>query len=78
MVNRIKAEVDKGLEWASTQEPAQKELAVALPHERAALLRALLKFIMHLMQTSGNADRMRNLIDRLDIDIADLMDREPA
>lgn len=60
MVNRIKAEVDNGL---AAQGPPGENKALSLPHERAALLRALLKFIMHLMQTSGNADRMRNLID---------------
>ncbi|KAI8810926.1 hypothetical protein BJ742DRAFT_675473 [Cladochytrium replicatum] len=34
-----------------------------LPHEHTAYLRAMLKFVLHLMQTSGRADRMRNLID---------------
>ncbi|KAI8817902.1 uncharacterized protein EV422DRAFT_196979 [Fimicolochytrium jonesii] len=34
-----------------------------LPHERTSLLRALLKFVLHMMQTSGTADRMRNLIE---------------
>jgi E3 ubiquitin-protein ligase HUWE1 len=35
----------------------------SLPSDRGTLLRALLKFIMHMMQTSGSADRMRNLIE---------------
>jgi E3 ubiquitin-protein ligase HUWE1 len=34
-----------------------------LPFDRGTLLRSLLKFVMHLMQTSGSADRMRNLIE---------------
>ncbi|KAI8808084.1 hypothetical protein BJ742DRAFT_290342 [Cladochytrium replicatum] len=34
-----------------------------LPHEHTAYLRSMLKFVLHLMQTSGRADRMRNLID---------------
>lgn len=33
------------------------------PYDRLMLLRALLKFILHMMQTSGTADRLRNLID---------------
>lgn len=35
----------------------------SLPFDRGTLLRALLKFVMHMMQTSGSADRMRNLIE---------------
>ncbi|ORX45978.1 hypothetical protein BCR36DRAFT_332465 [Piromyces finnis] len=34
-----------------------------VPHESMVLLRASLKLILHLMQTSGSSDRMRNLID---------------
>lgn len=37
--------------------------AADAPHERLSLLRALLKFVLHMMQTSGTADRLRNLID---------------
>ncbi|KAJ1537323.1 hypothetical protein HK096_007058, partial [Nowakowskiella sp. JEL0078] len=36
---------------------------VELPHQRTAFLRSMLKFVLHMMQTSGTADRMRNLID---------------
>jgi len=38
-------------------------LVAEAPYERLSLLRALLKFVLHMMQTSGTADRLRNLID---------------
>lgn len=34
-----------------------------IPHERLSLLKAMLKFVLHMMQTSGTADGLRNLID---------------
>lgn len=41
----------------------EKSVVSSLPFDRGTLLRALLKFVMHMMQTSGSADRMRNLIE---------------
>ncbi|KAJ3176473.1 hypothetical protein HK101_010430 [Irineochytrium annulatum] len=34
-----------------------------LPYDRVTFLRSLLKFIMHMMQTAGTIEGMRNLID---------------
>lgn len=38
-------------------------IVAEVPAERLSLLRALLKLVLHMMQTSGTADRLRNLID---------------
>ncbi|CCG81978.1 E3 ubiquitin-protein ligase ptr1 [Taphrina deformans PYCC 5710] len=35
----------------------------AMTHERFSLLKTMLKFIVHMMQTSGTADGLRNLIE---------------
>jgi E3 ubiquitin-protein ligase HUWE1 len=35
----------------------------AAPHERTALLKAMFKFVLHMMESSGTADGLRNLID---------------
>jgi E3 ubiquitin-protein ligase HUWE1 len=55
IVKRIEAEVALCVSVVQTNG--------SLPFDRGTLLRALLKFIMHMMQTSGSADRMRNLIE---------------
>ncbi|KAJ1553896.1 hypothetical protein HK405_006594, partial [Cladochytrium tenue] len=34
-----------------------------IPHERIVFLRSMLKFIMHMMQSSGSPDQMRNLVE---------------
>ena len=57
IVKRIESEVDFCLQSFGNNPE------ISLPFDRAALLRSLLKFIMHMMQTSGSADRMRNLIE---------------
>lgn len=45
-------------------ESAVDELnSAAAPHERTALLKAMLKFVLHMMESSGTADGLRNLID---------------
>ncbi|TPX56315.1 hypothetical protein SpCBS45565_g08434 [Spizellomyces sp. 'palustris'] len=71
LVARIKDEVDLCIslnpalrgEQMESIGSADASITLDLPHERTALLRALLKFVLHMMQTSGTADRMRNLID---------------
>ncbi|KAJ2962784.1 hypothetical protein NQZ79_g2089 [Umbelopsis isabellina] len=35
----------------------------AAPHERTALVKAMFKFVLHMMESSGTADGLRNLID---------------
>ncbi|KAI8051112.1 hypothetical protein BDF22DRAFT_89497 [Syncephalis plumigaleata] len=71
LVDRIKEQVDLSIEHL--QETNQLEeimaskpttaAATAVPHERIALIKSLFKFVLHLMQSSGNAEGMRNLID---------------
>ncbi|KAI8912022.1 hypothetical protein DFJ77DRAFT_86217 [Powellomyces hirtus] len=78
LVQRIQDEVTYCVNFTATVNPQGADLmegvtrtscsgtppaTVELPHERTALLRSLLKFVLHMMQTSGTADRMRNLID---------------
>ncbi|CAG8513467.1 7938_t:CDS:10, partial [Acaulospora morrowiae] len=43
--------------------PATAENEVSLPYERSSLLKSMLKFVLHMMQASGTADGLRNLID---------------
>jgi hypothetical protein len=35
----------------------------AAPHERTALVKAMFKFVLHMMESSGTADGLRNLIE---------------
>ncbi|KAJ3049458.1 hypothetical protein HK097_009550, partial [Rhizophlyctis rosea] len=66
LVLRIKDEVDYfvdfGKELANRMETDTTEKPEP-PHERVSLLRAMLKFVLHMMQGSGAPDRLRNLID---------------
>ncbi|GBC34534.2 DUF913-domain-containing protein [Rhizophagus irregularis DAOM 181602=DAOM 197198] len=36
---------------------------VTLPYERSSLLKSMFKFVLHMMQSAGTADGLRNLID---------------
>ncbi|TPX49618.1 hypothetical protein SeLEV6574_g01357 [Synchytrium endobioticum] len=68
LTDRIKEEVAKALELAGVKavEAGGMEVddaPIELPYERTSLLRAMLKFVLHMMQTSGGADGLRNLID---------------
>ncbi|KAJ3180597.1 hypothetical protein HDU85_004001 [Gaertneriomyces sp. JEL0708] len=70
LVTRIKEEVDYGLSVVGADpmdgvQTTTGDISVSheLSHERITLLRGFFKFVMHMMQTSGTADRMRNLID---------------
>ncbi|KAG9291851.1 hypothetical protein G9A89_012136 [Geosiphon pyriformis] len=48
----------------STSHPStSKEDEPILPYERSSLLKSMFKFILHMMQTSGTADGLRNLIE---------------
>ncbi|KAJ3152973.1 hypothetical protein HDU86_005428 [Geranomyces michiganensis] len=58
VVNRIQNEVAYCYSFK-----APNVTSIDVPHERISLLRSLLKFVLHMMQTSGTADRLRNLID---------------
>ena len=54
--------VDFGKEVGNRME-TDKEEKPEVPHERVSVLRAMLKFILHMMQSSTAPDRLRNLID---------------
>ncbi|KAJ3032901.1 hypothetical protein HDV00_006990 [Rhizophlyctis rosea] len=65
LVLRIKDEVDYFVEL-------EKELGdrmetdgstPEIPHERTSFLRSMLKFVLHMMQSTHSNDRLRNLID---------------
>ncbi|KAJ3416767.1 hypothetical protein HDV05_000141 [Chytridiales sp. JEL 0842] len=66
-VKRIKEEVEDCVSMKSAMvedkvgqsSSSEKEV----PTEKAAFLRALLKFVLHMMQTTGSLDQMRNLIE---------------
>lgn len=57
LVSRIKEEVD-----SVTAMPPSAD-STSVPHEKLQFLRAMLKFILHLMQIAGSADHIRNLIE---------------
>ncbi|KAI9099723.1 hypothetical protein DFS34DRAFT_502229 [Phlyctochytrium arcticum] len=68
LVDRIKEEVQfcDSLKSSTTSMELEDGTSVGkpdIPHERTAILRALLKFVLHMMQTSGTADRLRNLVE---------------
>jgi E3 ubiquitin-protein ligase HUWE1 len=51
-------------ETSPSEEAAVDEISsVAAPHERTALIKAMFKFVLHMMESSGTADGLRNLID---------------
>jgi E3 ubiquitin-protein ligase HUWE1 len=51
-------------EACTPEEAAVDEINhAAAPHERTALLKAMFKFVLHMMESSGTADGLRNLID---------------
>ncbi|KAI9357936.1 hypothetical protein DFJ73DRAFT_173945 [Zopfochytrium polystomum] len=59
LVSRVKEEIEQDISLYGENSMEQGEI----PYERVAFLRSLLKFIMHMMQTSGSPDQMRNLIE---------------
>ncbi|OZJ01676.1 hypothetical protein BZG36_05393, partial [Bifiguratus adelaidae] len=73
LVKRLEVETEYCEKFAAEQATAMdtsEEHTVApaaqqpvVPHERISLLKAMHKFILHMMQASGTADGLRNLID---------------
>ncbi|CAG8444226.1 3604_t:CDS:10 [Ambispora leptoticha] len=79
LVDRIKDEVNFDIELANEiQGNSMEEIRASrsisstfgtkddefiLPYERSSLLKSMFKFVLHMMQTSGTADGLRNLIE---------------
>ncbi|TPX38198.1 hypothetical protein SmJEL517_g00226 [Synchytrium microbalum] len=68
LTTRIKDDVALALEISGVRAPVEGGMEVdteivELPYERSSLLRAMLKFVFHMMQTSGGQDGLRNLVD---------------
>ncbi|CAG8441327.1 3125_t:CDS:10 [Ambispora gerdemannii] len=79
LVDRIKGEVNFDIELANeiqgnSMEEIRASRAISstfgtkddefiLPYERSSLLKSMFKFVLHMMQTSGTADGLRNLIE---------------
>nr|CAG8455076.1 13988_t:CDS:10 [Entrophospora candida] len=57
------ASTSKSIEPTSVQSANAETEVVALPYERSSLIKSMFKFVYHMMQSSGNADGLRNLID---------------
>lgn len=64
LVDRIEAEVARDLVDADDyQSVSSCRVDYKMSHERFSLLKTMLKFIVHMMQTSGTAEGLRNLIE---------------
>ncbi|KAF9960631.1 hypothetical protein BGZ70_008530 [Mortierella alpina] len=72
LVARIKEEVDYALILVNETEASQMsgvissgkdEDASPVPFERTALMKAMFKFVIHMMQSPGTQEGLRNLID---------------
>ncbi|KAF9998708.1 hypothetical protein BGZ65_005821, partial [Modicella reniformis] len=72
LITRIKEEVDYSLtlvkgtdapEMDSGVTSSIKDGAALIPFERTALLKAMFKFVLHMMQSPGTQEGLRNLID---------------
>ncbi|CAO3595638.1 unnamed protein product [Absidia cylindrospora] len=76
LLNRIKSEVTQGIENATTTvtmegvEAAEAKLAeqdlatgALAPYDRVSLVKTMLKFLIRMMESTGTADGLRNLID---------------
>ncbi|CAI2172902.1 16430_t:CDS:10, partial [Funneliformis geosporum] len=50
---------------ASTNPPVTEPsiTEITLPYEKSSLLKSMFKFVLHMMQSAGTADGLRNLID---------------
>ncbi|KAI9470603.1 MAG: hypothetical protein EXX96DRAFT_362871 [Benjaminiella poitrasii] len=57
LLNRIKLEVEACSEYI------MKDDDVSAPYDRLSSVKAMLKFLLRMMDTSGTADGLRNLID---------------
>ncbi|ORY86772.1 hypothetical protein BCR37DRAFT_123533 [Protomyces lactucae-debilis] len=65
LVERIRTEVLHDIEAAPGYEEACRVAKVdyRMPHERFSLLKTMLKTLLHMMQSSGTSDGLRNLIE---------------
>lgn len=65
LVRRIETEVSFDVASASNFMTAKTNAKVdyAMTHERFSLLKTMLKFVVHMMQTRGTADGLRNLVE---------------
>lgn len=65
LVDRIAREVRHNLENSPNflTKSQTSNVDYAMTHERFSLLKTMLKFVVHMMQTSGTADGLRNLIE---------------
>lgn len=65
LIRRIEAEIHLDLstapEFILVKE--RSKIDYAMTHERFSLLKTMLKFIVHMMQTSGTAEGLRNLVE---------------
>ena len=76
VVSRIQDELQVCLELSQTQaankpegsteditSPTSSRGDIPIPYEHAMLFKGMLKFVWHILQTSGTTDRVRNLIE---------------
>lgn len=65
LVNRIGSEVslDLSAAYQFTAIKTVNKVDYAMSHERFSLLKTMLKFVVHMMQTTGTADGLRNLVE---------------
>ncbi|KAI8349558.1 hypothetical protein B0O80DRAFT_501281 [Mortierella sp. GBAus27b] len=82
LVTRIKDEVDsllalvKGTDAPQMATLSNKDDTFPVPFERTALLKAMFKFVLHMMQNPGSQEGLRNLIDTtLPSTLRDIMER---
>ncbi|KAK9761441.1 E3 ubiquitin-protein ligase tom1 [Basidiobolus ranarum] len=61
LVNRIQSDVSNYMD--ANEESGLSSNSVFIPNERASFIKSMLKFVLHMMQTSGTADGLRNLVD---------------
>ncbi|KAI8081696.1 uncharacterized protein BX664DRAFT_376387, partial [Halteromyces radiatus] len=70
LLARIKSEVTQGIENATSMETTETKLAdqdlatgALAPYDRVSLVKAMFKFLIKMMESTGTADGLRNLID---------------
>lgn len=65
LLARIKSEVNTGLEQAdeSMDESEAAASGTLAPYDRCSAIKSMLKFLLRMMESSGTADGLRNLIE---------------
>ncbi|ORY95778.1 hypothetical protein BCR43DRAFT_557706 [Syncephalastrum racemosum] len=65
LLARIKSEVNAGLEQAdeSMDESEAAASGTLAPYDRCSAIKSMLKFLLRMMESSGTADGLRNLIE---------------